>query len=521
MTVDIYMNNPNLKGKGVEIEFEPWQIEEWIKCKTDPIHFIENYIKVVTLDHGLQPMKMYNFQKSITKAILIDSNRLISNCARQMGKSTIMAAIFCHYIIFNDNKTCAILANKATVSREILSRVKLAYEHLPKWLQHGVVEWNKGTIELENGSKVMASATSSSAIRGFSVNFLFIDEFAHIPSNIAEEFFTSVYPTISSGANSKLALVSTPNGMNLFYKYWIEATAGNNGFTAIKAIWSDIPTRDAKWAKEQKSILGEIKFAQENEGEFIGASNTLISGAKLKSIAVNKPIAVSESMRFYAKPQKDHHYVITVDTSRGTGNDYSAFTVVDVTSLPYNVVAIYADNLVSPMIYPSLIYKIANEYNKAWVIVETNDIGEAVANQLYFDFEYEEIVLTTKEGVISSFSGKIPGLRTTRRVKSMGCTAMKTLIENDQLIINDYDILYELSNFVLKGSSYEADSGHDDLVMCLVIFSYLTTQQFMEEITSDSAKAKILQMKQQQTEDSMIPVGFFDDGLDQEPTFVF
>lgn len=512
----------NLKSAGVQLNWEPWQVEEWIKCKLDPIYFIQNYIKIVTVDYGLQPMKTYEFQKEFADAILSKQNKVIGLCARQMGKSTIMAAIMCHYIIFNDNKTCAILANKAATAREILSRVQLAYEHLPKWLQHGVIEWNKGSFLLENGSRVLAASTSSSAIRGFSINFLALDEFAFIHPNVAEDFFASVYPTISSGKTSKLMIISTPNGMNLFYKMWMDALSGTNGFMPVKAIWSDIPSRDQKWADEQKSVLGEVKFQQECECNFIGASNTLISGNKLRTIPFEKPIAISPTLHVYDEPKPGNSYVMNVDTARGTGNDYSAFTVINVTQLPYKVDAVYADNEVSPLLLPGIILNIAKMYNNASVLVETNDIGESVAASLYYDYEYEEVIMSDSKGEMSAFGGEKPGLRTTKKTKSVGCSVLKTLIENDQLIIRDSEILYELSNFALKGASYEAENGHDDRVMTLVLFAYLTTQGIMAELQSQQAKARIIELRQKQTEDAMMPAGFFSDGTESEvETFNF
>lgn len=517
----VYNSNKNLKGANVPLQFTQEQALEWAKCALDPIYFIEKYIKVVTIDHGLQPMILYEFQKKIAQGILIETNRVISACARQLGKSSIMAAIMVHYVLFNENKTCAILANRAATAREILSKVQLAYEHLPKWIQQGVLEWNKGSFLLENGSRVLASSTSSSAIRGYTVNMLMLDEFAFVHPNVAEEFFTSVYPTISSGQTSKLAIISTPNGMNLFYKFWVEALAGTNGFTPIKAIWSDVPSRTEKWAAEQLAVLGEQKFAQEMNVEFIGASNTLISGTKLKTLVVDRPVATSSNMRFYQHPEPGKTYVITVDSARGTGNDYSAFIVFDVSTLPYKIAAIFADNTISHLLYPGLIHNIAVRYNNASVLVETNDIGEAVANSLYYDLEYEE-VLTSTDGALSSFGGKTPGFKTTKRTKSLGCATMKTLVENDQVIVNDYDLIYELSNFVAKGSSYEAANGHDDLAMCLVMFSYLTTQSVMEDLSSVSAKKRILELKLQKAEDEMVPMGFFDDGTpEEEPPLVF
>lgn len=518
---EFYNGNQNLKAAGVNLSWDQEKINEWIKCKLDPIYFIENYIKIVTVDHGLQPMKIYDFQREFADAILNKSNRVIGLCARQMGKSTIMAAIICHYIIFNDNKTCAILANKAITAREILGRVQLAYEHIPKWMQHGVLEWNKGSFLLENGSRVLASSTSSSAIRGFSINFLALDEFAFIHKNVAEDFFASVYPTISSGKTTKLMIISTPNGMNLFYKMWMDAIAGTNGFLPVKAIWSDIPTRDQKWADEQKSVLGEVKFSQECECNFIGASNTLISGSKLSTIPVTTPIFMSSTMRVYAEPVKSDSYIMCVDVARGTGNDYSAFTVINVSRLPYTVDAIYADNQISPLLYPGIILNIAKKYNNAAVLVETNDIGESVASALYYDYEYEETIMSSSKGTISAFGGSVPGLRTTKKTKSIGCSTLKTLIENDQLIINDTDILYQLSNFSVSGSSYEAENGNDDLVMTLVLLAYLTTQPAMEELTSESAKARILEMKQKMAEDDVLPIGFLSDGTPTEDVLNF
>lgn len=504
-----YNGNPLLKGANVPIEWTEDQVREWLKCKDDPIYFIEKYVKIITIDRGLQPMKLYEFQKQIILGITYNK-KLISACARQMGKTTVMAALFCHYILFNSGKTCAILANKAATAREILARVQKAYEYLPKWLQQGVTEWNKGSFALENDSRILAASTSSSAIRGYTINFLFLDEFAFVPNNLAEEFFTSVYPTISSGESSKLVMISTPNGMNHFYKYWMEALDGANGFIHVKAIWSDIPSRTAQWAAEQRAVLGDVKFAQEMEVEFIGASNTLISGGKLKGIPVKKPIKKSEHLSVYEEPKSGHAYVMTVDTSRGVGLDYSAFIVFDVSELPYKVVARYRNNKISSMLFPGLVFKIAREYNEAAILVEINDVGEGVANALFYDFEYE-LTLTAKGDKISSWGGQgmRPGLRTTTRTKRIGCDILKQLVENDKIVLNDSDILFELSNFVAKGKSYEADIGNDDLAMCLVLLAYLTTQPSMADISQVSLRQNIIEEKMKMAEEEMVPVGLF------------
>ena len=230
-----YLGNPNLKGPGVKIEFTKEQVEEYVKCANDPIYFIKHYIKIVTLDKGLVPFELYDYQEDIVSKI--HNNRyVIAKLPRQSGKSTTVIAYILHYILFNQNMSVAILANKQTTAREMLSRLKLAYEYLPTWLQQGILEWNKGSIQLENGSKILASSTSASAVRGGSYNMLFLDEFAFVPGNIAEEFFSSVFPTITSGVSTKVLLISTPNGLNMFYKLWKGATKkeGDPGKNDVK-----------------------------------------------------------------------------------------------------------------------------------------------------------------------------------------------------------------------------------------------------------------------------------------------
>ena len=240
-----YLGNPNLKPAGVGIEFTKEQVQEYLKCSQDPIYFIKKYVKIVSLDEGLVPFELYPYQEDIVNTV--HNNRFsIAKLPRQSGKSTTMVSYILHYILFNQSMNVAILANKQATAREILSRLKLAYEYLPLWLQQGIVEWNKGSIELENGSRIIASSTSASAVRGGSFNMIFLDEFAHVPQNIAEEFFSSVYPTITSGQSTKVLMVSTPNGLNLFYHYWRGATKkpgehGKNEYIPIEVHWSQVP----------------------------------------------------------------------------------------------------------------------------------------------------------------------------------------------------------------------------------------------------------------------------------------
>jgi len=515
-----YLGNPNLKEAGVEQNFTPAQVKEYIKCSQDPIYFVKKYVKVVSLDDGLIPFELYNYQEEIIDKV--HNNRfVIAKLPRQSGKSTTIVSYILHYILFNQSMTVGILANKQATAREILSRLKLAYEYLPLWLQQGIMEWNKGSIILENGSKVLASATSSSAIRGGSFNMIFLDEFAHVPNNIAEEFFSSVYPTVTSGQNTKVLMVSTPNGLNMFYYYWKNAIKqmgepGKNEYVPIEVHWSQVPLypggplRDEKWKLDTINNTSEQQFQSEFECDFIGSTNTLISSHKIHTLAWVKPkIQNTDGLAIYEDPQKDHMYVITVDTSRGQGKDYSAFTVIDITTPPYKVVAKYRNNLISPMVYPTVIKRLAEQYNKAYCLIEINDIGGQVADVLYTDLEYEHVLMTSHQGrkgqTISGGFGKGGvqfGVRTSMVVKKLGCSVLKSLIEENKLIVEDQDIVNELTTFVAKRNSYEADDGHnDDLVMCLVLFGWLTRQGYFEEII-DLQKKKIINKSEQEEEEN-------------------
>jgi hypothetical protein len=507
-----YLGNPHLKRVGISQDISEDQVREFYKCSQDPIYFAENYVKVITLDHGFVQIKLYPFQRQAINDIN-DNRRVIVKAGRQVGKTTMVVAYILWYILFNEDKFVAILANKAPTAREILNRIKIAYEALPLWLQQGVRTWNKGDIELENNCRVMATSTASSAIRGYSISLLYLDEFAFVPTNIAEEFFTSVYPTISSGTTSKILISSTPNGMNHYYKMWTEAVDGQNGFMHIEANWRQIPGRDQKWADEQRRVLGEQKYLQEMECEFMGSSGTLISGAALKALAFVKPLHKAESgINIYQQPIAEHSYSVVVDTSRGKGLDYSAAIVVDVTSIPYKVVATYKDNNISPLVYPSIIKRLGDYYNAAYALIEINDIGQQVADSLFEDYEYENILSTIEvKGRIALTWGygnkSTRGIRTTKSVKRLGCSLMKNLIESQKIFIQDFDIIAELSTFISKGTSFEAEEGsHDDLVMCLVLFSWMTNQQFFADMTNTNIKHKLHEEQLRQIEEEMLPM---------------
>ena len=521
MSNDVYLGNPLLKKANTQIEFTEKQIIEFLRCKEDPVYFAKNYIKIVSLDHGLIPFELYPFQeKLITR---FHKNRFnICKMPRQTGKSTTCVSYLLHYALFNDNVNIAILANKASTARDLLQRLQLAYENLPKWMQQGVLQWNRGSLELENGSKVLAASTSASAVRGGSYNIIFLDEFAFIPNHIADDFFASVYPTISSGQSTKVIIVSTPRGMNHFYRMWHDAEKRKNEYIPTDVHWSEVPGRDEKWKEQTIANTSEQQFKTEFECEFLGSVNTLINPSKLRNFVYDDPIKKNDSLYVYENPKEENNYLITVDVARGIGNDYSAFIVFDITNFPYKVVAKYKNNEIKPMLFPSIINEVARGYNNAWLLVEVNDIGDQVANILHFDLEYDNILMCAMRGragqiVGSGFSGKKSqlGVRMTASVKKLGCSNLKTLMEDDKLLTTDYDIISELTTFTQRHNSFEAEEGcNDDLAMCLVIFAWLVAQDYFKEMTDNDVRKRIYEEQKNQIEQDMSPFGFISDGFE-------
>ena len=473
-----YLGNPKLKKIGVPVALTQDDVREFVKCKGDPIYFAQNYVKIVTLDKGFVNIDLYPFQIEAIEDIT--NNRfVVMKAGRQVGKTTTIVAYLLWYILFNEDKFVAILANKAKTSREILNRIKLAYEALPLWLQQGVRVWNKGDIELENNCRILADSTSSSAARGYTISFLYLDEFAFVPNNVAEEFFTSVYPTVTSGRDSKVLISSTPNGMNHFYRMWKEAEEEVNGFKTIEANWRQVPGRTEQWAAEQKRVLGEQKYLQEMECTFLGSAGTLISSAALKSMAFDRPInELLDGLQIYEEPVPGHFYVQVVDSSRGQGLDYSAFVVFDTFCGEFKIVAKYRNNTISPMLLPNPVVQTAKYYNEAYLVIENNDVGAQVADITFSELEYDNMFHgEEKNGRFDLTQGRSKqlGVKTTKRVKRQGCNTLKELVENGRLIIQDFNIIEELSTFILKrDGTYSAEEGaHDDLVMCLVLFAWL------------------------------------------------
>ena len=517
-----YLGNPLLKSAHVPQDWTEEEVGQYIRCQQDPLYFVNEFIKIVSLDEGLIPFDIRDYQEEMINKFH-NERFVICKMARQSGKSTTILAYLLHYILFNENVSVAILANKKSTAMELLGRLQLAYEHMPKWLQQGILIWNKGNIELENGSKILASSTSGSAIRGGSFNIIFLDEFAFVPSNISEEFFSSVYPTISSGKTTKVFIVSTPNGMNMFYKLWADAEEGNNDYSPISVHWSQVPDRDQAWKEKTIRNTSERQFQQEFECSFLGSSNTLISTEKLLSLPYRTPVYTQNGLDVYQQPVIGNTYVMVCDVARGVGLDYSAFSVFDVTKQPYRQVAKYRKNDISPMLYPNVIFTTAQKYNEAFVLVEVNDIGQQVADILYHDMEYENMMMVTMHGrngqqIGGGFSKNVSmGIRTTKQVKRIGCATLKDLIERDNLIVEDFDTISELTTFIGKSTSYEADDGaHDDLVMCCVLFSWLVQQRYFRELTDQDIREKMFSEQMRMIEEEMVPFGFIEDGHDPD-----
>ena len=524
----VYLGNPNLKKVNVPVEFTQEQIQEFDLCSKDPLYFIQNYVKIVSLDDGLIPFKMYGFQKEIVGTI--HNNRFtICKLPRQSGKSTTIVSYLLHYALFNPNCNIAILANKSSTARDILGRLQLAYENIPKFLQQGVLNWNKGNIELENGSKIVAAATSSSAIRGGSYNIIFLDEFAFVPATIAEQFFSSVFPTISSGKSTKMVIVSTPHGMNMYYKLWSDSINKLNDYIPVEVHWSEVPGRDEKWKEETIRNTSKEQFASEFECEFLGSIDTLISPSKIKVIPYIRPIQSQGGLDIFERPDKNKIYVCTVDVARGITKDYSAFIIFDVTQMPYRVVAKYRNNEIKPLVFPNIIEQTCKAFNRAHTLIEVNDLGGQISDAVHYDLEYENVLMTTQRGragqvLGTGFSGRGSqlGVRMTKQIKKIGCSNLKTIIESDKLIINDFNIIEEMSTFARRHNSWMAEDGcNDDLMTCLIIFGWLSNQTYFKELSNSDVRSKLYEEQSNIIEQDMAPFGFIDDGLNTEDTQPF
>tara|TARA_Y100001956_G_scaffold14047_1_gene13262 strand:+ start:41043 stop:42701 length:1659 start_codon:yes stop_codon:yes gene_type:complete len=517
---EVYLGNPLLKKANVQQEFTKEQVLEFMACKSDPVYFAKQHVKIVSLDEGLVGFKPYDFQEKLIKNF--HENRFnICKMPRQTGKSTTSVSYLLHYAVFNDNVNIGILANKAATARDLLGRLQTAYENLPKWMQQGIISWNKGSLELENGSRILAASTSASAVRGMSFNILFLDEFAFVPNHIADSFFASVYPTITSGQSTKVIMVSTPHGMNHFYRYWHDAERGKNQYIPTEVHWSEVPGRDDVWREQTIANTSEQQFKIEFECEFLGSVDTLIAPSKLRTMVYQEPSTRSAGLDVYVDPIKGHDYAMAVDVARGVNKDYSAFVVIDITEFPHSVVAKYRNNEIKPMLFPTIINDVGKSYNDAFVLCEVNDVGDQVASILNYDLEYKNLLMCSMRGragqvVGQGFSGKKTqlGVKMSKTVKKVGALNLKTLIESDKLLSCDYDIMSELTTFIQKHNSFEAEEGcNDDLAMCLVIYAWLVQQDYFKELTDQDVRKRLYEEQKNAIEQDMAPFGFMDDGM--------
>ena len=524
-----YHGNSNLLLAGQEYHYTQHEIDEFAKCANDLEYFVENYIKIVHVDRGLIPFMPWPFQKKMLQTIR-DNRFTICKLPRQCGKTTTTVAYLLWYVLFNKNVNVAILAHRSQTAQELFAKVRLAYEHLPLFLQAGIAPggWNMRSIRLGNGSKIKADATSSGSIRGESFNLIFLDEFAFVENNLADEFFKSVFPTISSGKTTKVVIVSTPQGLNHFYEMWEKATKKNEDgtprseFQPIEIKWNDVPGRDEVWKKQQIEILGPNGFKQEFDTEFIGSSNTLIEPEMLLEMQrnVKPPIAKSEGLRIYEQAIPGHRYAICVDTSRGQGLDYHAFCIVDVTNFPYILVGMFQRNDIHPTLLPNVIFAAAKNYNYATVLIEISDVGSQVADMLISDLDCDNVIRVSSrpgKGQTIGFGvgSKVQnGLKTSPATKRIGCVDLKALVESRKLIIPDEPTVKELLTFVSDLQSFSAEEGkHDDCVMSLVIFGWLSHQRYFRHETMD-IRAELERVNEEYLETQLTPFGILDDGLD-------
>jgi hypothetical protein len=517
--VELYRNNPKLKAKGAQTAYTQEQSIEMVKCASDPEYFFSHYVHIINADGKDVLFKPRDYQERFLD--LMCSSRFVIGCLpRQVGKSVIVAAYLLHAAVFNKNYSVLIAANKASSAKNIMKKIKIMYENLPLWMQHGIVAWNVQDISFDNGSSIKAEATSEDSGRSGTYQCILLDEFAFVENNVAEEFYKSVYPTIAGGTDTKIFIISTPNGMNRFHKMWTEAKSNVSRFKPIEIKWDDPPGRDERYRDETISNVGQAAWDQEYDCKFLGSVNSLISAQTLERIPFVPPIEIiDDSLKIFEKPKFGHSYFMTVDVSMGKGLDNSAFVVFDITGHPYRTVATFKHDEIDPSLLPNELWHIAKSYNNALVLIEYN-AGQIVGDTMYYEMEYENLLWSTVEnrvGQVLGHGGQVPGVIMSRAVKRIGCFGMKSLIEGDQLIILDYDIVEELNNFVRHKTSYAATPGnHDDMVMCCVLFAWAVNQPYFKELTDTDIRSTLFAKQMKQIEDDLIPFGKIDDGLEPE-----
>ena len=512
-----YLGNPNIKKDGITSNFTQEEVLEYAKCMKDPVYFVEKYAKIISLDKGLVPFELYPYQKKMFKQFEDNRFNIVLAC-RQSGKSISACGYLLWFALFQSEKSIAVLANKGATAREMLARITIMLENIPFFLQPGVKALNKSNIDFSNNSRIIAAATTGSSIRGLSINLLYLDEFAFVER--ASEFYTSTYPVVSSGGDTKIIVTSTANGIgNTFHKIWEGSIQGVNEYKNFRVDWHDVPGRDEKWKEETINNTSQIQFDQEFGNTFFGTGNTLVNAQTLLELRAAPPKKYLEGgdCLIYKEPVKNHEYILVADVSKGRGQDYSSFSLIDINVRPFEQVVVYRNNTISPLLFPNIIYKYANVYNKAYCIIESNDQGSVVCNGLYYDLEYENV------HVESAVKANAVGVDINRKSKRLGCSALKDLLENNKLKVVDEQTILEISTFEAKGQTYQAAVGnHDDLVMNLVMFGYFVSSSYFSNLTDINIKEMIFKQKLKEIEEDIVPFGFIDNGNDHikriEPT---
>lgn len=514
-----FAKKPALMQAGLGLELTPLQQEEWVKCALDVVYFVENYYRITTIDRGFILFEPFEFQKEMLQAFQ-DNRFTILATSRQAGKTTVAAAFLLWFVLFHPDKEVAILANKERQAREIMDRMQKALQDLPFFLQSGLEKYGTTEMAFENGSKVFVYATSPDAIRGRSCSLVYLDEFAFVDGD--EEFWESVYPTLASGSSSRCIITSTPKGQRgMFYALWQGAdpdeNGNTNGFFKKKVTWQDVPhyANDPTFEESTRARLGDSRFLQEFCVEFRGSVGTLIPSQLLMAMRSKEVTELNEFTKVLYEYNPDHSYVAIGDVGGGLEQDYSVLTIFDVTEIPYKIAAKYRCNTISPLLFPFTMVDMCNHYGQCPLLVETNnDVGGQAITVLWYDLEYLETIMTSNDpkrggsGTRVGGKGAKPGIKTTSRVRNIGCSNLKGLIETGKLEIEDMDTIDELSTFILKNDKYQADEGcHDDCVMTLVLFSWLVKQDWFEDLYSVNVSQEMKKTASEKAIEALIPFG--------------
>ncbi len=474
---------------GHKVNYTKEMVWELQKCASDIVYFAENYFTVLHPIHGKKRLceleGLYDFQKDMIKNF--SENRFsIVLASRQVGKTTCSCIYLLWFALFNTDKTLAILANKQSTAQSIVGDIKIAYEQLPAFMKPGVKKYDALTIEFDNGTTVFSRATSEDALRGESVSLLFLDEFAFVPENVADAFWASNFPTISTGGS--IIIVSTPNGTaGLYYELWKKASnreKDNRGvlWKSIRIRWDQHPDRDEKWKDEMLESIGKVKFSQEFDCSFTGSTYTLITGDTLEKLnSIDPAFYVEEGYYLWKRPEPNRIYLMGGDVAKGANSDFHVLNIFDVTDFykngKYEQVAIFRRNDISAFDFKDKIIEIGKQWNDAMVIIENNDIGHAVVQNLYFDDGYENTWFNQDKGEY--------GIRATTKTKPIALSYFKEDIESFKMLIHSEDMVRELSYYEeIRTGIFGARNGreyHDDTVASGYWVSYALRSLYFQD----------------------------------------